>query len=78
IRHLIFNNSNINKMKLRLAAGQVDNAEGAGAAGVGNEDEGDDLPDEDINMDDLFDEIDSKSEDDPDFEPSDFNSRLSA
>jgi hypothetical protein len=35
IQHLIFNNTNLNKMKLKLALGQVDIGEGSGAAELG-------------------------------------------
>ncbi|XP_058080653.1 glutamine synthetase leaf isozyme, chloroplastic-like [Magnolia sinica] len=53
IQHLIFNNSNINKTNLRLAAGQVN--VGVGGADTVNEEE-----------------------DDPDYQPSDFDVQLSS
>ncbi|MGV8048560.1 hypothetical protein PJP07_30630, partial [Mycobacterium kansasii] len=64
-------------MKLQLAPGQVDVGEGGAAAEARNDEEGDDLPPDDINMDDIFNKIDSDSGNDPDFVPFDFNARLS-
>jgi hypothetical protein len=73
INNLPFNNSNINKMNLRLASGQVD--VGAGGASEATE-EVDALPLDDVNMDDIFDEIEFDSAVDPDYHSSDFDSRL--
>ncbi|MGV7343217.1 hypothetical protein PJI17_31455, partial [Mycobacterium kansasii] len=74
IHHLIFNNSNINKMKLELAPGQVD--VGGGGAEAVDEEEAVNLPPDDINMNDIFNEHESDSTNDLDYEPSDFDALL--
>ncbi|MGV8048375.1 hypothetical protein PJP07_29660, partial [Mycobacterium kansasii] len=70
IHHLIFNNSNINKMKLDFLPGQGD---GIGHAEAEYEEEAVDLPPDDTNMDDIFDKLDSYSSNDPDYEPYEFD-----
>ena len=72
IHHLPFNNTNINKMMLDLQPGQpgyVASGSGSGEH-AGNEEGGVPAGSDDINMDDIFEGIETDSSGDPDYDPS--------
>ncbi|MGV8048485.1 hypothetical protein PJP07_30245, partial [Mycobacterium kansasii] len=72
IQHLIFNNTNINKMMLDLQPGQpgyVARGSGSGEH-AGIEEGGIPAGSDDINMDDIFEGIETDSSGDPDYDPS--------
>ncbi|MGV7927280.1 hypothetical protein PJO48_29975, partial [Mycobacterium kansasii] len=62
------------KLELHPSQGGGD----GGHARAAHEEEAGDLPLDDINMDDIFEELDSDSTNDPNFEPSDIDACLSA